>query len=169
MRRDTSASPASGVVFIHAAARALAPHLEWAIAGVLETPITLTWSSQQLLPGAVRSEFTWRGKVGAAASLVSALMPFDGIRFEVTEDQSQGREGERYAYVPELGLFRATVGLYGDVLVHEDRLRAAMSHAKLNGASLKDELALLVGDPWDAALEPYRYAASGVRVLSQVV
>lgn len=160
---------AQGVLFLHAAARALAPHLEWAIGGVLGRRIEPTWSAQPVLPGAIRTELTWHGPVGSAAALVSALMPFDGIRFEVTEDSAKGREGERYAFVPELGLFRATVGLYGDVLVHEDRLRAAMAQAKLTGESIEDELALLIGDPWDVALEPFRFASNGVRLLSQVV
>ncbi len=166
---DVLTTPAHGVLFVHAAARALAPHLEWAIGGVLEQRISPRWSSQPVLPGAMRAELTWRGAPGSAAAMASALMPFDGIRFEVTEDPGKGREGERYAYVPELGLFRATVGMYGDVVVHEDRLRAAVMQAKLTGESLEDELALLVGDPWDAALEPYRFASNGVRVLSQVV
>lgn len=164
MRDDST-----GVIFLHAAARPLAPHIEWAIAGVLGHPVSLRWSNQTVLPGAVCAEYTWRGAPGSAAGIVTALMCFDGIRFEITEDANVGREGERFAFVPELGLFRASIGAYGDVLVHEERLRSAMMHAKLTGESLQDEIALLIGDPWDAALEPYRFASNGVRVLSQVV
>lgn len=169
--RESEATDAGarGVLFVHAAARALAQHLEWAVGGVLGRRVNATWSSQPVLPGAIRTEFTWVGQPGSAAAIASSLMSFDGIRFEVTEDPQRGREGERYAFVPELGLFRATVGLYGDVLVHEDRLRAAITQARITGESLESELALLIGDPWDVALEPYRFASNGVRVLSQVV
>jgi hypothetical protein len=89
----------------------------------------------------------------------------------VTEDPSPGREGERFSATPSLGLFRATIGLHGDVMVPEDRLRAAVAHATVTGESLADEIARLIGTPWDDELEAYRCAHEGstVRVLHEVV
>jgi hypothetical protein len=56
-------------------------------------------------------------------------------------------------------------------MVPEDRLRAALVQATLTGESLSDEIARLIGTPWDEELEPYRCAHEGstVRVLHQVV
>ena len=53
----------------------------------------------------------------------------------------------------------------------EDRLRAAVAHATVTGESLADEIARLIGTPWDDELEAYRCAHEGstVRVLHQVV
>ena len=93
------------------------------------------------------------------------------LRFEVTEDPSTGCEGERYSYTPELGLFHAMTGVHGDIVVPEDRLRAAIARADENGIGLQEELHKLLGRPWDDELEPFRYAGDGapVRWLHQVV
>jgi Protein of unknown function (DUF3145) len=61
--------------------------------------------------------------------------------------------------------------VHGDVLVPEDRLRAAMARAAAGEAELTDEVDRLLGRPWDEELEPFRYAGDGapVRWLHQVV
>lgn len=153
-----------GVVFVHACPRALSPHVEWAIATVMEREISLSWSAQPVLPGAVRAELTWHGPAGSGARLVSALRGFNGLRYEVTEDPSLGHEGERYSYTPNLGVFRSTIGVHGDVQVSEDRLRAAMADSMQNGTSLRQALDDLLGAEWDAELEPFRYAGQGAQV-----
>jgi hypothetical protein len=102
---------------------------------------------------------------------MSALKGFPDLVAEVTEDPSPGREGERYALTPTLGLHRAIIGVHGDILVSEDRLRAAVAGAESTGAQLKDGIAYLLGTAWDAELEPYRAAGEDtpVRVLHHVV
>ena len=52
----------------------------------------------------------------------------------------------------------------GDILVPENRLRAAMALAATGEISLDDELSRLLGQPWDAELEPFRYAGEGAPV-----
>ena len=61
--------------------------------------------------------------------------------------------------------------MHGDVMVPEDRLRSAMVQSALTEESLADEIARLIGRPWDEELEPFRCAHEGstVRVLHQVV
>lgn len=56
-------------------------------------------------------------------------------------------------------------------MVAEDRLRAAMVQSAMTGDALADEIARLIGTPWDEELEAYRCAHEGstVRVLHQVV
>jgi hypothetical protein len=51
----------------------------------------------------------------------------------------------------------------GDILVPEDRLRAALSLAQTDTA-LRGELDRLLGRAWDEELEPFRYAGDGAPV-----
>jgi hypothetical protein len=161
-----------GVVYIHATPTALCPHIEWAVGGVLGARVSLEWTGQPAAPGTVRAELSWQGEPGAAASIVSALRDWRLIRFEVTEEPSTGGEGERYSWTPDLGLFSATIGVHGDILVREDRLRSVLARASSDpGVTVEAEIAALLGGPWDEELEPFRYAGDGapVRWLHQVV
>jgi hypothetical protein len=163
--------PARGVIFIHSCPRAVSPHVEWALARIFRTTISVDWAEQVVAPGTVRAELIWGGPQGTGAKIASALHPFRQLRHEVTEDPSPGREGERFSATPSLGLFRATIGVHGDVMVPEERLRTAMTQASVTGESLAEEVARLIGAPWDEELEAYRCSHEGstVRVLHQVV
>lgn len=163
-------SLAHGVIFIHSCARAVSPHLEWALARVFGKPVAVDWADQPIDPGAVRCEILWAGPVGSGAKIASALLAFQQVRHEVTEDPSPGRSGERFAATPTLGLFRADIGGSGDVMVSENRLRSALAQADVAGG-LAEEIARLIGAPWDDELEPFRCAHedSTVRVLHAVV
>jgi hypothetical protein len=158
---------AHGVVFVHACPSAVAPHLEWAVAAVFGTQVRIDWAPQPIAPGAQRAEIVWSGPAGTGTRIASALAPFRQVRYEVTEDPSPNRDGERYSSTPALGLYRATIGPHGDVQVPEDRLRTALAGAE----DLAAEVARLIGQPWDDELEPFRSAHEGstVRVLHQVV
>ncbi len=178
-----------GVLHVHSAPPALCPHVEWAVGGVLGVPVDLPWVDQAASPGALRAELAWQGRAGASASMTSALAAWNLVRFEVTEEASPGCDAIRYSHTPALGTFCAAVAANGDVMVSENRLRAAMElaasaqaaarngNARISGlrelhgprhpalgGSLEDELALLLGDPWDAELEPFRRAGAGAPV-----
>ena len=173
--RDPDLAHARGVLFVHSCSSAVAPHLEWALARVFGTSVDVDWSAQPIAPGSVRAEIIWHGPRGPSSKIASALVAFTTIRFEVTEDPSGDAEGERYAVTPNLGLFRATIGVHGDVLVHEDRLRSLLVGARAAGsdqaAEMVEEIDRLIGTPWDDELEPFRIAHSDstVRVLHEVV
>jgi hypothetical protein len=182
-----------GVLQIHSAPPALSPHVEWAIAGVFSVPVKLQWIEQPAAPGTMRTELAWQGKPGASGALASALAGWKLLRFEVTEEASAGCDAMRYSCTPSLGVFQATVSANGDVMISENRLRAVMTlaasaggtgggrhqdagdqlgtlrelhgprHPALGG-SLEDELSLLLGEPWDAELEPFRHASAGAPV-----
>jgi hypothetical protein len=162
---------ARGMVIIHSASAALTPHLEWAVAGVLGGRVDLTWTPQPVAPGTVRCAFSWSGPAGTGARLASAFRSWPKLRFETAEDPSPGYEGERFACTPGLGLYRATTGINGDILIGEDRLRATVARSIAEGTDLADEIDLLLGHAWDEELEPFRCAAEGapVRILHQVV
>ena len=163
--------PTRGVVYIHSTASALCPHVEWALAGVLGMRVTLDWTAQPAEPGLWRAELSWQGEAGVSSQLASALRGWVQLRYEVTEEPSPGHEGARYCYTPTLGLFHAITGVHGDLMVPEDRLRAAMMSAAGSGTSFEDALGKLLGQPWDDELETFRWAGEGapVRWLHQVV
>jgi hypothetical protein len=182
-----------GVLHVHCAPPALCPHIEWAVAGVLGVPVNLPWVDQPASPGSLRAELLWQSRPGTSGAITSALAGWNLLRFEITEDASPGCDAVRYSCTPTLGTFSAVVGGNGDIMIPEGRVRAAMSlaaaartgsgsgepaeetelsplrelhgprHPALGG-SLEAELALLLGQPWDDELEPFRRAGDGAPV-----
>jgi hypothetical protein len=131
----------------------------------------------------LRAELDWEGRAGLAGAITSALAGWNRLRFEVTEEASPGYDAVRFSYTPALGVFSAVTMANGDVLVPESRLRQAMTVAAAAPASitrlahggssadgrdragtLEEELARLLGEPWDCELEPFRCAADGAPV-----
>lgn len=170
-----AAVQARGVVFVHTCTKAMSAHVTWALERVLGRPVTLEFTPQPALEGALRCEFAWTGTPGTGSRLVSELRAFPGLRFEVTEDPTPGTDGERYSCTPELGIFRATIASNGDVMVGEEQLREMLGRAAAASIlgeefNVEDELELLMGRPWDDELEPLRHAGDGapVRWLNQV-
>jgi hypothetical protein len=160
-----------GVLYVHSAPSALCPHVEWAVGGVLGVPVSLDWTPQAAQSGAYRSEHSWAGDSGAAAAITSALRGWSHLRFEVTEEPTAATEGARYCYTPALGVFHAVTGMHGDIMIPEDRLKAAVVKAALGETTLANEIDKLIGKPWDDELEVFRHAGEGapVRWLHQVV
>jgi hypothetical protein len=107
---------------------------------------------------------TWQGRPGTAGAITSALAGWNRLRFEVTEEASPGCDGVRYSYTPDLGVFSAVTSANGDVLVPENRLRAALTIAAAGTSVLDTELERLLGTAWDNELEPFRRASDGAPV-----
>src|ERR687885_1482053 len=118
-----------GVLYVHSAPRALCPHIEWAAGGVLGVRLSMDWIPQPAAPGMFRAELSWQSEQGTGARLTSALRGWAHLRYEVTEEPSPGADGARWSHTPELGIHHAVVGVHGDVLVHEDRVRAVLAAA----------------------------------------
>lgn len=148
---------AHGVLFVHSCPQALCPHVEWALGGVLGGPVRLSWTEQPMAPGQLRGEARWSGPAGTGGRIAAALRSWP-LRLEVTEEPSGEGEGERYAFTPSLGVFRAAMSVNGDVLVHEERLRALLDGPAFR---LADGVRRLLGQPWDDELEPFRTAGDG--------
>jgi Protein of unknown function (DUF3145) len=151
-----------GVLFVHSAPRALCPHVEWAAGGVLSARLTLDWTPQPAAPGLYRTELSWQAERGTGAKLTSALRGWAHLRYEVTEEPSPGSDGARWSHTPELGIFHAVTDVHGNMLVPEDRVRAAMEVA--DPGRMLAELDLALGRAWDDELEPFRYAGEGAPV-----
>ena len=91
----------------------------------------LEWTPQPAQAGTYRAEFSWVGDAGTAAAITSALRGWNHLRFEVTEEPTAGTEGARFSSTPDLGVFHAVTGLHGDIMIPEDRLKAAVVKAAL--------------------------------------
>lgn len=169
-RTDRAMPTTRGVVFVHCCPSAIAPHVEWALAGVLGRPVRLQWTSQSAAPTHLRSEVSWAGPVGTGTRLAASLRAWPMLVFEVTEDATSASDGERLAYVPGRGFHRSAVSANGDVVVGEERLRGLLSRAR-TAEDFQHGIAELLGSAWDAELEPYRIGGDGapVTLLHQVV
>jgi hypothetical protein len=95
---------------------------------------------------------------------MSALAGWNRLRFEITEEATPGCDAVRYCYTPKLGTFSAVMSANGDILVPENRMRAAMSLAATGTSVLETELEKLLGTAWDNELEPFRRAGDGAPV-----
>jgi hypothetical protein len=158
------------VVYLHSCPSALAPHVEWALAGVLGRAVRLEWSAQPAAPSHLRAEATWTGLAGTAARLAASLRSWPMLVFEITEDGTATTDGERLSYVPGRGFHRSTVSVNGDIVVGEERLRGLLARAR-SAEDFRHGLAELLGTAWDVELEPYRLGGDGapVTLLHQVV
>lgn len=167
---ERATPPTRGVVYLHCCPSAIAPHVEWALAGVLGRPVRLQWTGQPVAPTHLRSEAAWTGPVGTGARLAASLRAWPMLVFEVTEDATSVSDGERLAYVPGRGFHRSMVSANGDVVVGEERLRGLLGRAR-TAEDYQHGLAELLGSAWDAELEPYRMGGHGapVTLLHQVV
>jgi hypothetical protein len=152
-----------GVLFVHSAPRALCPHVEWAATGVLGVRVALEWTDQPVAAGAMRAELSWQAEQGSGARLASALRGWAHLRYEVTEEPSAGMDGGRWSHTPRLGIFHAPTDSSGNLVVGEDRLRAALAHAG-DAGRMAAELERVLGQAWDAELEPFRHAGEGAPV-----
>jgi hypothetical protein len=159
-----------GVIYLHCCPSALAPHVEWALAGVLGRPVRMEWTGQPVAPQHLRSEATWTGTIGMAARLAASLRAWPMLVFEITEEGTSASDGERLAYVPGRGFHRSMIAANGDVVVGEERLRGLLERATTT-VDFEHGLAELLGSAWDAELEPYRIGGDGapVTLLHQVV
>ncbi len=153
-----------GVLFVHSAPRALCPHVEWAAGGVLGVRLALDWIPQPAAPGLFRTELSWQAPQGTGSRLTSALRGWAHLRYEVTEEPSPGVDGGRWSHTPDLGIFHAVTDVHGNVVVPEDRIRAALEQAAGDAAGLARALDLALGGAWDDELEAFRYAGEGAPV-----
>lgn len=152
-----------GVLFVHSAPRALCPHIEWGAGNVLGTRVSMDWTEQPAARGLFRAEHSWQGAQGTGAKLASALRGWSHLRYEVTEEPSHGVDGARWSHTPDLGIFHAATDVHGNIVVPEDRIRAALEEAHDTWA-MREALHLALGQAWDDELEPFRHAGAGAPV-----
>ena len=129
------------------------------------------WTPQPAQSGTYRAEYSWTGDAGHRRGhhLRPARLEPPALRGDRGVDRRhRGRALLRH---PDLGVFHAVTGLHGDIMIPEDRLKAAVVKAALGETTLELEIDKLLGKPWDDELETFRHAGDGVAVrwLHQVV
>ncbi|MGH3622718.1 MAG: DUF3145 domain-containing protein, partial [Sciscionella sp.] len=133
------------------------------VSGTLGIRADLQWSAQPASTGQLRAQCAWTAESGTGSRLCQALRAWSMLRFEVTEDPSPGNDGERFCYVPGLGLWRSRTAANGDIVVAEDQLRSVVSSSRGPDA-FAHEVDNLLGTAWDDALEPFRRGGDGAPV-----
>ena len=151
-----------GVVFVHSAPRALCPHVQWMLEDVLKTEVHWEWGVQKATPGVLRTEYSWVGPIGTGALLASAMRGWANLRYEITEEATLGHDGARWSHTPDLGIFHAQMDVHGNIVVPENRIRAALEAG--DPEQMRRQLDLALGQAWDDELEPFRYAGADVSV-----
>lgn len=148
-------SPSHGRTAIYSAPKAVLTNVQWSLSEAIGNPITLNWQPQTLVPGTWRTSFSWNSDLGAGARIASTLRGWHYLNFEVYEAALNGTDGSLFLFTPELGLFRATIGVHGDILLNEHQILSAMkSNAK--DEDLESNLEKMLGVPWHEAIEPFR-------------
>ena len=148
--------PTRGVVFVHACRRAFAPHLETFLHAALGRIDRVDWVVQPLMPGMWCADIAWRGPAGSAAAVMSQMLRIPGIFAEATQEPTATTAGMRYALTPELGLWSSATDAHGNSVLNEAQIRSAMQQPV---EQIPLRLAQLLGEPWDAVLEPLRASA----------
>lgn len=151
----------TGAFFMHSCPRALAPHVEWALAREIGRIVKLDWSPQPLMPATLRAEAVWQGPVGTAAAVASSLFGWQHVRFEITEDHTTVSNGGRWMHTPALGIFHLQTDAAGNGVLTEHAVRTALADAAGDAARVARLLEVALGDAWDRDLEPFRAAEEG--------
>ncbi|MBU6144654.1 MAG: DUF3145 family protein [Acidobacteria bacterium] len=116
----------------------------------------ISWHSQPLQLGTVKTEFSFRGSELQAEDMVSGLNRFGSLALDL---MVQGKErGVWFMLAPVLGVFRAETNQAGEILISEERIRNALDLSAGNHRELSRMLRLAIGQAWDDILEPYRAA-----------
>ena len=156
---------------MHASPSALCPHIEWAVGGVLGVAVDLSWTPQPAKVGAYRAELSWSGPSGTGAGSRRRCAAGSTC---FSKSRRTRRRPVKAPAIPSRrssALFHAVTGLHGDIMIPEDRLKAAVVKSAIGDLPLLAEIDKLLGKTWDESLEPFRHAGEGapVRWLHHVV
>lgn len=179
---SSALAPASGAARVPGELRVLAcpavlcPHAEFAIAAVLEAPVSLAWTAQPAAGAALtpldndggephrsvlQATLTYVATSGSAGRLATKMRGMGPVIFEVVEAACPGVDAERYSYHPHLGLHRAALSATGDVMLSESVVATLLGECAGQPSALAHGLERLLGRAWDELLEPLRLAGEG--------
>jgi len=90
-----------GVIYVHSSPTAVCPHVEWAIFRRARSQITLALDAPAggTRDAARRVRLAWAG--GGSGAIAGALRAWPVVRFEVTEEPSEGVDGQRFCHSPK--------------------------------------------------------------------
>lgn len=148
----------AGSVLLHSVPRGILRPCLSTIARELGYEPTAAWESQPRIVGSFRTEIQWVGSADTGAAVSAALAGWREIWFEVIQHAANGSSGSRWMYVPSLGIRHRHVDEFGNFVVGEQELLAAMQQANDGAFALRRELQNLLAHRWEIALEPLRVA-----------
>jgi hypothetical protein len=151
----------SGHLDVHSCPKVLARQIEWALSREVGRTVAIDWQPQTLIPGTLRGELSWRGPVGTAPRLASALHGWEQLRFEVTERSSPGVDGGRWMHTPSLGIAHLATDAGGSAVITEHRIQAALADAAGDPARFATAMRLALASAWDEELELFRGSVHG--------
>jgi len=151
--------PTHGHLIIHSAPKVVLKSVEWSLAEVLQSPVSIRWQPQPLDTASYRGELTWCGVIGTGGKLASTLLGWHYLVFELHEAAGNGSDGSLFLFTPELGLFAGTVGPHGDLMINENQLHRVLTES-FRPDTMVDALERILGKEWDEALDSYRRANS---------
>ncbi len=146
----------SGLIQIHSAPKALTSHVEWAISGVLGSPVHLRWEQQPVAPAMLCVAQPWAGPAGSAARIASALFGWRELRFEISEDATTLNDGTHFMHTPTLGIHRVHVDATGSAYITEARLQRLCDESGDSMAAFRESVAQELGRAWDDELDVFR-------------
>lgn len=152
--KSISSAPAHGVISIFTCPKSLAKAIEWAFQTEFQH-FQIDWQISDVDPTQLCASLTWNSILGTASRLSSELIKVPGVRFEVTEIAPAAGHHERFAFTPNLGLFRADLDAAGNAIFTEHRLQALLTENP-NPLNLPAAIRQLVGADWDSELDVYR-------------
>ena len=142
----------NGYLYIHAAPISVVSHLQWSVEAIITPAAPWSWRAQPLVPKSEQTQLPFRTTIDNLPRLVSALFEFPNLFAEVIREPISAGLGERWMITPNLGLKRIDTNEFGDAVVDENQLRAAMQQ----DLDIVAQLNWLIGTSWDAELEPLR-------------
>jgi hypothetical protein len=151
----------AGRIDIYSAPAALLQHIEWGLNQYLGGANEPNWVNQPLAPGFKACAVEYQSNTPLAAKLVTALIKWRYLRFEITEQFNKTGDATLYRITPDLGLHQASLASNGDVVLNEHQVNQIINNAPSH-KKLQVDLEKALGNQWESELEPFRLAlASG--------
>ena len=89
--------------------------------------------------------------------MASELSGWHYLRYEIFEAPENGTDGSLFMFIPELGIYRGTVGPHGDIVLTEHQISGLVRDSKRE-TDLVTKIENALGRPWNEELECYRRA-----------
>lgn len=128
-----------------------------------KTTRAMRWRSQVAIDGHAKAQVELAERGRSLCAIASALAAIPQIHFDL-EVWEPGRGGERYLFVPGLGLKRLELDAAGETLVRGCSLDLAVQESGASQVELRRRLDTLLGKPWLALLEPLQSVPDSPRL-----
>ena len=131
---------------------------------VLKLPTrAIRWHDQTAIESHAQSRVVIPERSPSLAAIASELAKISQIHFDI-EQWSPHRGGERYLFVPGLGIKRLELDTAGEIAVRSGSLEVAVQESAGSVIELRRRIDQLLGKPWLALLEPLQTVSESPRL-----